>query len=250
MKHKSVLITGASRGIGDATARLLAGDGANLILAARSLNEITALAKQLSSNTVKVLPLQCDVSQYDDINAAVTRAVDEFGKLDVLINNAGLIEPIASIADSTPDQWSYVLDVNTKGVYYGTHAALKHMLPAGGGTIINVSSGAAVSVLEGWSHYCASKAAALAITRCTDLEYRDQGINALGISPGTVATDMQIAIKQSGVNPVSKLEASDHIPADWVAQAIRWLCTDEAKEFRGKDMSLRDPENRKKIGLS
>ncbi len=250
MENKTVLITGASRGIGAATARLLFKNGANLILAARSPNEIAALAQELDPSGSKVIGVTCDVSIYANVNNAVETAIKQFGKLDVLINNAGLIEPIKSIHDSDPSQWSHVIDVNTKGVYYGTHAALQHMLPNKHGTILNISSGAASGALEGWSHYCASKAAALSITRCTDKEYRDQGINVLGLSPGTVATDMQVAIKQSGINPVSKLSASDHIPADWAAKAIMWLCSDEALDFRGKDLSLRDEENRKKIGLS
>ncbi len=250
VENKSVLITGASRGIGEACARLLAADNASLVLAARSLNEITALANELDASGTRVIAVECDVSRYDDLASAVNTAVTRFGKLDILINNAGLIEPIKSIHESDPTQWGYVIDVNTKGVYHGIHAALQHMLPNGGGTIINVSSGAASGALEGWSHYCASKAAALSLTRCTDVEYREQGINVIGISPGTVATDMQIAIKQSGINPVSQLTLADHISSEWVAKSIRWLCTDEALEFRGKDFSLRDEDNRKKVGLS
>ncbi len=250
MENKSVLITGASRGIGAATARLLFSNGANLVLAARSLNEITALAQELDPSGSKVIAVACDVSSYTDVNNAVNTAITQFGSLDVLINNAGLIEPIKTLHESDPTQWSHVIDVNTKGVYYGTHAALQHMLPNKQGTIINISSGAATGALEGWSHYCASKAAALSITRCTDKEYRDQGINVIGMSPGTVATDMQVAIKQSGINPVSKLSASDHIPAEWAATAIMWLCSDEALGFRGQDFSLRDEDNRRTLGLA
>ncbi|MEE9334577.1 MAG: SDR family oxidoreductase [Granulosicoccaceae bacterium] len=250
MENKTVLITGASRGIGAATARLLFDNGANLILAARSLNEITALAQALDSSGNKVIAVACDVSNYADVSNAVDTAIKRFGKLDVLINNAGLIEPIKSIHESDPTQWGHVIDVNTKGVYYGTHAVLQHMLPNKQGTIINISSGAASGALEGWSHYCASKAAALSITRCTDKEYRDQGINVIGMSPGTVATDMQVAIKQSGINPVSKMSAGDHIPPDWAAKAIMWLCSEEALDFRGQDFLLRDEDNRRKVGLA
>jgi len=250
MHSESVVITGASRGIGAATAKLFAERGASIILAARSLNAITALAQELDPSGEKVIAVACDVSDYTDVKNAIDTAVAKFGQIDVLVNNAGLIEPIKTIEESDPEQWSHVIDVNTKGVYYGTHAALQHMLPKKSGTIINVSSGAATGALEGWSHYCASKAAALSITRCTDKEYRDQGINVLGMSPGTVATDMQVAIKQSGINPVSQLSASDHIPAEWAAKAIVWLSTSDAKDFRGQDFSLRDENNRKTLGLA
>ena len=115
--------------------------------------------------------------------------------------------------------------------------------------IVNVSSGAATGVLEGWSHYCSSKAAALSLTRMADLEYRDQGIRVVGLSPGTVATDMQVVIKASGINPVSQLDPSAHIPPAWAAKAIAWLCTEDAAEFAGTDVSLRNEDIRHRVGL-
>ena len=167
----------------------------------------------------------------------------------MLINNAGVIDPIARIADSDPEGWGEAIDINTKGVYYGLRAALPMMLEQGEGVIVNVSSGAATSALEGWSHYCSSKAAALMLTRCADTEYHEQGIRVVGLSPGTVATDMQVRIKASGINPVSQLDPSVHVPADWPAKAICWLCTDAAAEFHGVDISLRDEDIRRRVGL-
>ena len=119
----------------------------------------------------------------------------------------------------------------------------------GSGVIVNVSSGAATSALEGWSHYCSSKAAALSLTRCADREYADKGIRVVGMSPGTVATEMQDAIRASGVNPVSQLDPSVHIPAEWPARAIVWLCTEDAAEFAGTDFSLKDDAGRRRVGL-
>ena len=149
------------------------------------------------------------------MEAVVRRCVDEFGSVDVLVNNAGVIEPIARLADSDPADWTKAIDINVKGVYYGIRACLPTMLEAGGGTIVNVSSGAATSAMEGWSHYCSSKAAVLSVTQCVHKEYGEQGIRMLGMSPGTVATGMQVAIKASGLNPVSQLDPSVHIPAEW-----------------------------------
>ena len=185
----------------------------------------------------------------DDQVPAVERCRDEFGRLDILVSNAGVIEPITLLADSDPAAWSHAADINYKGVYNGLRAAIPLMLKRGEGVIINVSSGAATGVLEGWSHYCSAKAAALSLTRCADLEYRDQGIRVMGLSPGTVATGMQVAIKASGINPVSQLDPSVHIAPEVPARAIAWMCTRAAADYCGTDLSLRDPEARQRIGL-
>jgi len=113
----------------------------------------------------------------------------------------------------------------------------------------NISSGAATSALEGWSHYCSTKAAVLSLTRCADKEYRDAGVRVVGLSPGTVATEMQVAIKASGLNPVSQLDPSAHIPPEWAARAVVWLCTDTANDLAGVDFSLKDAAGRARVGL-
>ena len=169
--------------------------------------------------------------------------------MDILVNNADLIEPIARLANSDPEQWDRVVDINYKGVYHGLRAAIPVMESQGAGVIVNMSSGAATSALEGWSHYCSTKAAVLSLTRCADKEYRDKGIRVVGLSPGTVATDMQVAIRASGINPVSKLDPSVHISADWVARTVAWLCTEDAAEFAGTDFSLKNDEGRRRAGL-
>ena len=173
-----------------------------------------------------------------------------WGAVDILVNNAGQITPITRLAESDPDQWFRAAEVNYRGTYHGLRAALPAMLNQGRGTIVNVSSGAAVSHLEGWSHYCSSKAACLSLTGCADREYRARGIRILGLSPGTVATDMQAEIRKSGINPVSRLRAQDHIPASWAARAIAFLCTNGADAFLGQDFSLKIEENRQRLGLA
>ncbi|QFT82218.1 putative oxidoreductase [Roseovarius sp. THAF27] len=246
MKDTTVLITGASRGIGAATARHFAALGANVVLAARSTDAIEEIASDIGD---RALAVSCDVSRYDDVKTAVTAATERFGGLDVLIGNAGVIEPIAHLSDVDPDEWDKVIDINLKGVFHGMRAALPVMKQAGSGTIITISSGAATSALEGWSHYCASKAAALMLTRAADKENRDHGIRVLGLSPGTVATDMQHQIKASGMNPVAKLDWSDHIPPDWPARALAWMCTADADGWLGQDISLRNEDIRLAVGL-
>ena len=123
------------------------------------------------------------------------------------------------------------------------------MLTQGHGTLITVSSGAAHGPVEGWSAYCSGKAGAYMLTRVADKENREKGLRILGLSPGTVATDMQREITASGINPVSQLDWSDHIPPEWPAQALLWMCTDEADGHLGDDVSLRDEDIRAKVGL-
>ncbi len=197
----------------------------------------------------KALAVTCDVSQYNSVAAAVARCHSTFGSVDILANNAGVIEPIGPLADSDPELWGQATDINYKGVYHGLRAAIPVMVAQGGGAIINVSSGAATSALEGWSQYCSAKAAALSLTRCADLEYRGQGIQVVGLSPGTVMTEMQVIIKASGINPVSQLDPAIHLPPEWPAKAIAWLCTKEASEFAGGDVSLRNEDCQRRVGL-
>lgn len=252
MEHlsgKTVLITGASRGIGAAAARTLAGHGAALLLAARSAAPLTALADEITAAGGTAFAVPGDIADPAYVEGLVQAATDRTGRLDGLVNNAGLIDPIARLADSDPAAWSTVVDVNFKGVYYGIRFALPVMLAQGGGTIINISSGAATGALEGWSHYCATKAAVLSLTRMTHKEYGDQGIRMLGLSPGTVATEMQVLIKASGLNPVSQLDPDTHIPPEWVARAIAWLFGPDADPYLGTDFSIKTNEGRAAIGL-
>lgn len=220
-----------------------------MALTARSTSAIEQIANEINEAGGKAMAVTCDVADYASVASAVDQATANFGAPTILINNAGVIDPVARIAESDPTAWSQVVDINLKGVYNGARAVLPGMLESGGGTIINMSSGAATSALEGWSHYCATKAAVLMLTRSLHKEYADAGIRAIGLSPGTVATDMQVQIKASGINPVSQLDPSVHIPVEWVAKALLWLCGDEAEPYAGDDFSLKTDAGRQAIGL-
>ncbi|SFO07538.1 NADP-dependent 3-hydroxy acid dehydrogenase YdfG [Roseovarius lutimaris] len=247
MQGKCVLITGASKGIGAATARVFAAAGANVALAARNGDAVAELAGEIGE---RAIALPCDVSRYWEVEAAVAACHTAFGRLDVLIGNAGVIDPISSLGTADPEAWGHAIDVNLKGVFNGMRAALPGMQAQGSGTIITISSGAAHNALDGWSAYCASKAGAAMLTRSGDLENRDHGIRVMGLSPGTVATDMQREIKKSGINAVSQLDWSDHIPPEWPAEALLWMCSAAADEFIGQEISLRDADIRKRVGLT
>lgn len=247
MQGKTVLITGASRGIGESAARVFAEAGANVALVARNEAAIADLTAELGE---KALAIPCDVSRYWEVETAVKACVSTFGSIDVLINNAGAIEPISHLSEADPEAWGQVIDVNLKGVFHGMRAAMPVMMEQGGGTILTIGSGAAHGPVEAWSHYCSSKAGALMLTRMVDKEARDKGIRAISLSPGTVATQMQRDIKASGINPVSQLDWEDHIPPDWPAKTLLWMCGAEADAFLGTEVSLRDDDIRAKVGLA
>ncbi|UWR39737.1 SDR family oxidoreductase [Phaeobacter inhibens] len=246
IKGKTVVITGASRGIGADAAGVFGAAGANLALLARSKDSLTDLAREIGGN---VLTFACDVADYPAVAAAIAATEAQFGRIDVLINNAGVVDPIARLEAADPTDWARLIDINVNGVFNGMRAVLPGMKAAGGGTVLTVSSGAAHSPVEGWSAYCSSKAAAAMLTRSLHHEEGANGIRAMGLSPGTVATEMQRVIKASGVNPVSQLEWSDHIPAEWPARALLWMCTEAADDLVGTEISLRDERIRKQVGL-
>lgn len=247
MQGKVVVITGASRGIGAAAAREFVASGAHVALLARGGAEIAALAAELGRG---VMALQCDVGDFGQVEVALAAVKARHGRLDVMINNAGMIEPIARLAEVDPAAFAQAVQVNLLGVLHGMRAALPMMRAQASGTIINVSSGAAVNPLEGWGGYCSSKAGALMLTRVGHLEEAAQGIRVLGLSPGTVATEMQVKIRASGVNPVSQLSPGAHVPPEWPAKALVWMCRPAADPWLGRDVSLREDVVQRAVGLT
>lgn len=246
MQGTVVVITGASQGIGAATARAFAAAGAQVALLARNGGKIKALAAEIGPSA---LALPCDVADWAAVQAAFTSVVRAKGRLDVLINNAGVIEPIARLGEANPVSWAHAIAVNLTGVFHGMRAAIPQMRAQGAGTILTVSSGAAHTPLEGWSAYCAAKAGAAMLTRAAHLEEGGYGLRILGLSPGTVATGMQVKIRASGVNPVAFLDPGVHIPPAWPARALLWMCSPDADDWLGQEISLRDEAIRRRVGL-
>jgi 3-oxoacyl-[acyl-carrier protein] reductase len=243
---KVAIVTGASRGIGEAAALALAAAGASVVLAARSTQQLEANVRRIVAAGGKAFALECDVSDYDACERLVRETAARFGPPDILVNNAGVIEPISMVATAEPQAWARSIEVNLVGAYYAIRAVLPGMLERRRGDIINVSSGAAHRPLEGWSAYCSGKAGLAMLTRAIDLEHSAGGIRVFGFQPGTTDTDMQVAIRASGINMISQIPREKLTPVALPAKAIVFLCTKEADDYKGKDFSLNDAEFRRR----
>jgi len=246
---KVIIVTGASRGIGAAAAVALSQAGATVVLTSRESDRLAGVALSIARAGGTVSSRGCDVSDYRQCASVVDEMTDRYGRIDALINNAGVIEPIASIAESDPAVWARNIDINLTGAYHAIRAVLPGMLAACGGTIVNVSSGAAIRPLEGWSAYCSAKAGLHMLTRAVALETAGQGIRMFGFQPGTTDTDMQVLIRASGVNPVSQIPRGNLTPVAHPAAAIVYLCTAAADDLSGQEFSLRDDAFRTRLGI-
>jgi NADP-dependent 3-hydroxy acid dehydrogenase YdfG len=186
---KVVVITGASSGLGEATARHLGGLGASVVLGARRVDRIDAIAKDIQAARGKALALATDVTEASQVKALVDLAAEAFGRVDVVINNAGLM-PHSPLERLKIDDWDRMIDVNLKGVLYGIAAALPHMKRQLSGQIINVSSVAGHKVSPGSAVYAATKHAVRALSEGLRQEVKPYNIRTTVLSPGAVATEL------------------------------------------------------------
>ena len=250
LNGKVALVTGASRGLGEGAARALAAGGAAVMLVARDGALASAVARDIAATGGRAEALSCDVSDYAAVQKVAAAAKARLGGIDILINNAGVIDPIAEVATSDPAAWARNISINLVGAYHVVRAVLPDMLSRGGGSIVNVSSGAAYRPLEGWSSYCAGKAGLAMLTKSIELETAGKGIRIFGFSPGTIDTDMQVKIRASGMNRVSRIPRGDLTPVEHAVRGLMYLCTQASDDLMGQDASLRDEAFRGRIGLS
>ena len=219
IEGKVVVITGASSGLGEATARMLSAQGAVVVLGARRVDRIEALAKELSDAGGRALALQTDVTRAADVRRLVDAAVGKFGRIDVLVNNAGLM-PSSPLERLKIDDWDRMIDVNIKGVLYGIAAALPHMKAQKGGHIVNVSSVAGHRVRAGTAVYSATKHAVRVLTEGLRQEVKPYDIRTTIVSPGAVATELPDSITEADVQAGVKAFYEIAIPADSFARAV------------------------------
>ena len=237
---KVALITGASRGLGQAVARELAGRGAAVMLAARNQADCQAQAREIEASGAKAMGIGCDVADYDQVAGMMEAAGKHFGGLDIVINNAAIIEPIAPLAESDPALWARSISVNLIGPYNCMRAALPGFLDQGSGVVINVTTSAARIPFTHWSAYCAAKAGIAKLSATAQKEVAGTGVRIHEMLPGPMDTDMQVTIHATGLN----LAAGGLPGVKGPAKLAAWLCTDEAADLAGGQAAILDPEIR------
>lgn len=220
IQNKVIVITGASSGNGEAAARHLAACGASVVLAARRLDRIDALARELTDKGFDALAIKTDVTDKQQVKQLVDQAVEAYGKVDVLINNAGLM-PLAPLEKLKVDEWDQMIDVNLKGTLYGIAAALPHMAEQKSGHIINVSSVYGHKLGPDATVYCATKFGVRTLSEGLRQEVKPYNIRTTVISPGAVATELLEHISDKEVQEQTKDFVSQiAIPADSFARMV------------------------------
>ena len=208
LKNKNALITGAGKGIGKAIALALAKEGVNVILLARTQDEIENVAAKARSLRVKALAITADVADINSVNTAVEKALSEFKTIDILINNAG-IAAFGKFLELEPSEWERIIQVNLMGTYYVTRAVLPNMIERQTGDIINISSTAGLNGNALTSAYSASKFAVLGLTDSLMQEVRKHNIRVTALTPSTVATDMAKELNLTDGNPEKVMQSED-----------------------------------------
>ncbi len=242
-------VTGASRGIGAEIAGALAGAGAAVAVTARRAAAAQAVAAAIVEAGGKAIGLACDVGDQASIAEAIASVADRLGPPTILINNAGVIEPLGAFHTIDLADWSTNMTVNLTGPAVLVHGVLPAMLAAGRGTIVNISSGVARFPVAGWGAYCVAKAGLMMLGQVLDAEYGDKGIRVFGLAPGLVDTEMQGAIRAAGVGPTALMTREELTPPAEPAEAVVFLCSAKGDAFTGRELDLRDADFRDALEL-
>ena len=226
---KVVVITGASSGIGESTARLLARHGAKVVLGARRKDRLDAAVEEISAAGGKAISFAVDVTKRTEVEALITRAVESFGRVDVIVNSAGIM-PIAPIDALKVEEWDRQIDINIKGVLYGVAAALPQMQKQKSGHIINIASVFGIKVFApGATVYCATKSAVRALTEGFRIELHSQNIRCTMVSPGAVATELPESSSEEATRKNLREFYKMAIPANSIASAIAYAIEQPAE---------------------
>jgi NADP-dependent 3-hydroxy acid dehydrogenase YdfG len=225
---KVVVITGASSGIGEVTARHLASAGASVSLGARRKSRLDALAEEIRAAGGKVHARVTDVTRRADVEALVAGAREAFGRIDVIINNAGIM-PLSPFERLKVDDWDNMIDINVKGVLYGIAAVLPIMKEQKSGHIINVSSVAGHKVRPGNSVYAATKHAVRVLSEGLRMEVKPYGIRTTIISPGAVATELADSVTEPDLQERTRALYAMAIPAEVIARSIAYVIGEPAE---------------------
>ena len=220
IEGKVVVITGASSGLGEAAARHLAAEGARVVLGARRTDRIETIAQEITEGGAEAIAVTADVTDRDQVQALVDAAAEEFGRIDVLLNNAGVM-PLSPLEMLRVDEWDQAIDVNIKGVLYGIAAALPYMKEQKSGQVISVSSVAGHTISPGGAVYSATKYSVRVIAEALRQEVKDYNIRSTVISPGAVDTELPSSVGAEGVaENIAEYYQENAIPADSFARCV------------------------------
>lgn len=217
---KVVVITGGSSGLGEATAHYLAEKGAKVVLGARRVEKLEKVASEIRKNGGAVEILRTDVTNADDVKALVKKAIASFGKIDVMVNNAGIM-PLAPLSALKVNEWDSMIDVNIKGVLYGIAAALPEFEKQKSGHFINLASVAGLKVSPGGAVYSGTKYAVRAISEGLRQEV-GKDIRTTILSPGLIDSELQLGSSDEGTSQFIKQVYKDAIPAISIAKAVAY----------------------------
>ena len=240
LEGKVALITGAARGQGAAEARMFAQEGAKVILADVTDQEGMAVAAEIAEAGGDALYVHLDVTNEEEWDAAIQSAVSTFGKLDILVNNAGIWRR-GHVLETSSEQWDDIMDVNAKGVFLGTKAAIPEMRKAGGGSIINISSTAGLVGSKTSAAYSASKGAVRIFTKSTAIQYAAEGIRANSIHPGPIDTDMGDQVWPDATSreaAVARTAVARIGTANDIAYGALYLASDESSFVTGSELVI------------
>jgi NAD(P)-dependent dehydrogenase (short-subunit alcohol dehydrogenase family) len=231
---KVALIAGASRGIGAETARAFARSGAAVVLGARDEQALESVAAEIRADGGRALPVPTDVADAASMEALVERAVATFGRLDAAFNNATAGPLPAPLADIDPDEFDQGIATNVRGTFLGLKFQIRAMLRTGGGSIVNMASGAGLTGVAGLAAYVAGKAGIIGLTKVAALDYADHGIRVNVVAPGPILTHHleaagEEAQRMAGLStPMRRVGRSSE-----VADVVRWLCSDQSSFVTG-----------------
>lgn len=241
-KNKIALITGAPQGMGLATAKAFANQGAQVIIADYNEKQAQLAAQEITQQGGSAIAIPCDVSQEEDVKTTISQIINQFGRLDIAFNNAGIQSPVTNIADLTSDEYDRILNINLKGVWLCMKYELLQMRQQGEGAIVNCSSLGGLVGGAGRAAYHAAKHGVLGLTKSAALEYATQNIRINAVCPGTIDTPMVEKMFDTGdlsredlarLQPIGRLGKGSEI-----ADAVLWLCSPASRFVIGQAISI------------
>jgi NAD(P)-dependent dehydrogenase (short-subunit alcohol dehydrogenase family) len=241
LSGKVAIITGASKGIGKGIAVRYAREGASVVLASRSMDLLASIAEQIHQGGGKALALEVDVRRHESVEAMVDKTVKQFGRLDIMVNNAGISMAQPS-EDLSPQDWQRALDTDLSGVFFGCQCAARRMIPQGGGCIINITSVYGLVAAPGRAAYCASKAAGNMLTKVLAVEWAKKNIRVNAIAPGYFRTELVQGVIDKGMLPLGAIEKRTPLGRigevdDLLALAV-YLASDESSFMTGSVINI------------